>query len=63
MPRALVERLRHYFLTYKLVPGTEPVARVQEIYGAAHAFRVVDAALRDYAASFGRGSAGDRRGA
>ena len=53
VPQALVERLRHYFLTYKLVPGTEPVASVQGIYGAAHAQRVVEAARRDYASRFG----------
>ena len=57
VPQALVERLRHYFLTYKLVPGVEPVARIQDVYGSAHAFRVVDASRRDYATRFGPGSA------
>ena len=52
VPPALVERLRHYFLTYKLVPGASSVARVQSVYGADHAFRVIEASQRDYAASF-----------
>ncbi len=52
LPPALIERLRHYFLTYKLVPGAEPVARIQATYGTAHAFRVVEASQRDYAARF-----------
>ena len=55
VPRALVERLRHYFLTYKLVPGVDPVARIQEVYGSAHAFHVVEASRRDYATRFGPG--------
>ena len=62
LPPALVERLRHYFLTYKLVPGAAPVARIQEVYGAAHAFRVVEAALRDYAGRFGPEAMGVRQG-
>ena len=52
LPPVLVERLRHYFLTYKLVPGVEPKARVQAAYGSAHAFRVIEASRRDYAARF-----------
>ncbi len=53
LPPALIERLRHYFLTYKLVPGAEPVARIQAP-GTAHAFRVVEASQRDYAGSVRR---------
>jgi inorganic pyrophosphatase len=47
-----VERLQHYFLTYKLVPGQAPSARIQRVYGRAHALRVVRAAMADYAAHF-----------
>jgi inorganic pyrophosphatase len=52
VPHALVERLRHYFLTYKLVPGAPSGARIQTVYGAEHAFRVIEASQRDYAARF-----------
>lgn len=48
VPAILIERLQHYFQTYKLVPGTEAQIRVQRAYGVDHAARVVDAALADY---------------
>ncbi len=50
LPSILVERLQHYFSTYKLVPGAPQQIAVQEIYGAGHAARVVEAALEDYKA-------------
>jgi inorganic pyrophosphatase len=52
VPPVFVERLQHYFLTYKLVPGQAPSARIQRVYGRAHALRVVRAAMADYAAHF-----------
>ena len=48
LPPIMVERLQHYFNTYKLVPGAKPQITVQRIYGAEHAARVVDAAIGDY---------------
>lgn len=48
LPSILVERLQHYFATYKLVPGTEAQIRVQRVYGAEHAARVIDASMEDY---------------
>ena len=54
VPAVLVERLQHYFLTYKLVPGERPQARIKRVYGRDHARKVVRAAMADYAASFGR---------
>ena len=53
LPRVLVERLEHYFLTYKLVPGQPPTARIDRVYGRAHAERVVRAAMDDYREAFG----------
>lgn len=54
IPERLIERLRHYFATYKLVPGGDesPVV-VQEVYGASIAEQVVSAAMRDYLEKFG----------
>lgn len=46
----MVERLQHYFTTYKLVPGAKPQISVQRIYGVEHAARVVEAAAADYQA-------------
>jgi inorganic pyrophosphatase len=54
LPRVLVERLRHYLETYKLVPGTPAQVSVKRVYGRAHARKVVTAAIEDYAESFGR---------
>lgn len=52
LPAALVERLRHYFLTYKLVPGEPPRVAIEKLYDADHAQRVIEAAMADYSASF-----------
>jgi inorganic pyrophosphatase len=53
VPAVLVERLEHYFVTYKLVPGRRPQARVARVYGREHALRVVRAAIADYLDNFG----------
>lgn len=49
LPPILVERMRHYFETYKYVPG-EPAKEVSidRVYGRAHAFDVIRAAMEDY---------------
>jgi inorganic pyrophosphatase len=52
VPAVLIERLQHYFLTYKLVPGRRSRARIARVYGRAHALRVVRAAMADYDANF-----------
>jgi len=54
LPEMLVERLRHYFLTYKMVPGTEPRVSIEEIYDAGHAKKVVTASIEDYDEIFGK---------
>jgi inorganic pyrophosphatase len=48
VPSVLVERLQHYFLTYKIVPGQRGHARVAKVYGRVHALKVVRAAMADY---------------
>jgi inorganic pyrophosphatase len=52
VPSVLIERLQHYFLTYKLVPGQRSQARITSVYGRTHAFKVVRAAMEDYDAKF-----------
>jgi inorganic pyrophosphatase len=55
VPSVLVERLQHYFLTYKLVPGQqEAKARISAVYGRGHALKVVRAAMADYVDNFAR---------
>lgn len=52
LPSVLIERLEHYFLTYKLVPGQKAQAHIEKVYGRRHALKVVRAALADYAEKF-----------
>jgi inorganic pyrophosphatase len=53
LPRPIVDRLRHYFLTYKLIPGDQPqTISVDPIYGTAFASRVLEAARADYQETF-----------
>ena len=52
VPPVLVERLEHYFSTYKLVPGEGQRIRVAGTYGNEHAYAVVEAAMADYRAHF-----------
>src|SRR5262245_53807650 len=54
VPAPLVERLRHYFLTYKLVPDRPAQVAIERVFDAAHAERVIEAAIADYAAHFPR---------
>jgi inorganic pyrophosphatase len=49
LPPALIERLRHYFLTYKLVPGQPARVSIEETYDASTAQEVVLASIADYA--------------
>lgn len=48
VPSVFVERLQHYFLTYKLVPGQKPGATIERVYGREHAMEVVKASMEDY---------------
>jgi inorganic pyrophosphatase len=50
LPPIMVERLQHYFETYKLVPGGKAQIALQRGYGVEHAARVVEAAIADYQA-------------
>ena len=53
LPKVLVERLRHYFETYKMVPERPRTAHVEKVYGREHALKVVQAAINDYTETFG----------
>jgi inorganic pyrophosphatase len=53
LPAVLVERLRHYFLTYKLVPGKENKVSIEEIYGRERAEKVIKASMEDYIDEYG----------
>lgn len=52
VPAVLIERLQHYFATYKLLPGEPSRIRIAKTYGYAHAAAVIEAAMRDYRDAF-----------
>jgi inorganic pyrophosphatase len=53
LPKAMIERLRHYFATYKLVPGQDIRVSIESIFKADHAMEVVTASIEDYQEMFG----------
>ncbi|MCG3117336.1 MAG: inorganic pyrophosphatase [Candidatus Manganitrophus sp. SA1] len=53
LPGVLVERLRHYFSTYKLVPGESSHVVIDAAYNREHAERVIKAAMEDYQDEYG----------
>jgi inorganic pyrophosphatase len=48
LPEIKVERLQHYFATYKMVPGKELDIKVDHVYGREEALKVIAAAETDY---------------
>ncbi len=53
-PPGLVERLKHYFLSYKQLPGEAPRrVEIADIYDRAEAFDVIERSVRDYQRKFG----------
>jgi inorganic pyrophosphatase len=55
LPPALVERLRHYFLTYKLPPGSraeDEEVEITHVYDRAEACAVIERSRADYRARF-----------
>jgi inorganic pyrophosphatase len=54
VPPVLIERLQHYFATYKMVPGEAGKVKVDRIYERDHALKVVMAAMSDYADAFSK---------
>jgi inorganic pyrophosphatase len=54
VPRGLVDRLRHYFLSYKQIPGAGPrKVQIAEVYGRAEAVEVIRRSMDDYRERFG----------
>ena len=55
LPDVIVERLQHYFSTYKMVEGEEPGIEIIGVFGPEKAKKIVQAAIKDYNDAFGRG--------
>ena len=52
-PRALIDRLHHYFLTYKQPPGShEHVVEIARVYGRDEAHEVIRRSQNDYEKAF-----------
>jgi inorganic pyrophosphatase len=53
LPNILVERLRHYFSTYKMMPGHTAQMIIEKVYDHSHALLVIQAAMEDYEEAYG----------
>lgn len=54
LPDVLIERIRHYFATYKLIPGENVQdVYVDRVFDVKHAKKVIEASMRDYEEMFG----------
>jgi inorganic pyrophosphatase len=49
LPEAIINRLQHYFLTYKSLPSEPTICEIAYIYGCEPAFEVIQEAMKDYA--------------
>jgi len=53
-PKGLIDRLRHYFLSYKQIPGAGPrKVEISEVYGRDEAVEVLRRSIEDYRKTFG----------
>lgn len=53
LPENIVNRLKHYFLTYKQLPGEQPKCEITHVYGREEALEVIQASQRDYQNTYG----------
>ncbi len=52
LPPVLIERLKHYFSTYKLIEDRKPTIVLDQVYGREAAYTVIEAAVEDYKEAF-----------
>lgn len=52
-PYPVIERLRHYFLTYKDTPGSKKVSEITHVYNRKEAHEVIRRSLNDYREKYG----------
>ena len=51
-PQIAIERLKHYFLTYKDLPGEKRKVTIPEVYDREEALEVIRRSMEDYAKEF-----------
>ena len=49
LPKGILERFEHYFLTYKSLPDAPNVCEIAYSYGREQSYGVINAAIKDYA--------------
>jgi inorganic pyrophosphatase len=55
VPQPLVDRIKHYFLTYKAMPDAPtPPVEIAEVYDAAEARETIKKSIEDYRAKYGQ---------
>jgi inorganic pyrophosphatase len=61
-PRALIDRLKHYFLSYKQFPGEAPRrVEIADVYDRAEALDVITRSISDYQKQFGNARSQSRK--
>lgn len=48
LPKLVIERLKHYFLTYKDLPGKQIDVEITDVYNAQEAYEVINRSIDDY---------------
>jgi inorganic pyrophosphatase len=52
VPEVVIQRLEHYFLTYKDMPGEEKDTEITDTYGVEEAYEVIRLSIEDYNEKF-----------
>lgn len=60
VPASIINRLKHYFLTYKQLPDAPTKIEIVEVYGKEKAFEVIKTSMLDYKIKFGKKSKKDK---
>lgn len=53
MPKMVIDRTRHFFLTYKDLDGGAKHVEITHVYGREEALKVVELAAKDYSVKYG----------
>jgi inorganic pyrophosphatase len=53
LPMTILNRLQHYFLTYKQLPGEHQKCEITHVYGREEAHEVIRRSQKDYDANYG----------
>ncbi len=53
LPQGIVNRLKHYFLTYKQLPGAKQQCEITHVYGREEAMEIIQASRKDYQEAYG----------